>query len=57
MDELRQKTVNGSNIDLLGYAIQIQKNRILHRALFEIHPDGKGGFFNLSNLQKIAENI
>ena len=55
MDELRQKIIAGSNGDLLAHAIQIQRNRILKAALFETHPDGRGGFFYLSNLEKIAD--
>lgn len=55
IDELRQINIAGSNGDLLALAIQIQRNRILKAALFETHPDGRGGFFYLSNLEKIAE--
>lgn len=56
MDDLRNGLVNGSNDELLGHAIQIQRNRMLKDALFELHPNGRGGFHHLSNLQKIAEN-
>lgn len=56
IDELREKVVVGSNPDLLHHAIQIQRNRILKAALFEVHPASPRGVVYLSNLQKIAEN-
>lgn len=56
MNDLRQKTLQGDNGDLLGHAIQIQRNRLLKEALFEVYPHGSNGPMYQSNLQKIAEN-
>lgn len=57
INELRNTIGSGTNLEYLLPAIQLQRNRILKKALFQAHPSGDGKkIFDISNLERIADS-